>query len=111
MRLVQSEQLPLPPITAHVLLELAGGLEQADARERPLLTDAVIQGVVGDLPEDCPGGEALFPTLAAHRAAYRTYLAERLNGPRGWLHEAIEARGRGPERLAVRRTHRDDVEE
>ena len=110
MRLVQSEQLPLPPIKAHVLLELAGGLEQ-QMPECDRCSQMRSSGIVGDLPEDCPGGEALFPTLAAHRAAYRTYLAERLNGPRRRLQEAIEARGRGPERLAVRRTHRDDVDE
>ena len=40
-----------------------------------------------------------------------TYLSERLHGPRRWLQEAIEARGRGPERLAVRQTHRYDVDE
>ena len=40
-----------------------------------------------------------------------TYLSERLHGPRRWLQEAIDARARGPERLAVRQTHRYDVDE
>lgn len=103
-------QSPFPQIKDHVLMPLAGDLEHADARLRPLLTDAVIQGIVEKLPDAWLGGEALFPTLAEHRQAYLTYLSARLNGPRRWLQEAIDARARGPERLAVRQTHRLDAD-
>ena len=89
----------------------AGDLEAADARLRPILTDAVLQELVEGLPDAWLGGEALFPTLAEHRQAYLTYLSERLNGPRRWLQEAVDARARGPERLAVRQTHRLDADE
>jgi hypothetical protein len=104
-------QSPFPQIKDHVLLGLAGDLEEADARLRPLLTDDVLRRIVADLPDAWLGDEALFPTLEEHRAAYVTYLSERLNGPRRWLQEAIEARQRGPARLAVRQTHRYDVDE
>jgi hypothetical protein len=104
-------QSPFPQIKDHVLLGLAGDLDAADARLRPRLTDAVLRQVIDDLPDAWLGGEALFPTLQEHRQAYVTYLAERLHGPRRWLQEAIEARARGPERLAVRQTHRYDVDE
>lgn len=104
-------QSPFPQIKDHVLLGLAGDLEAADARLRPRLPDEVLRRIVADLPDEWLGGEALFPSLADHRQAYVTYLSERLNGPRRWLQEAIEARGRGPERLAVRQTHRYDVDE
>jgi hypothetical protein len=103
-------QSPFPQIKDHVLLGLAGDLEAADARLRPRLTENVLRQVIDDLPEAWLGGESLFPTLAEHRQAYVTYLAERLNGPRRWLQEAIDARQRGPERLAVRQTHRYDVD-
>jgi hypothetical protein len=104
-------QSPFPQIKDHVLLGLAGDLEQADARLRPRLTDAVLRQIVDDLPDAWLGDEVLFPTLAEHRQAYVTYLSERLGGPRRWLQEAIDARRRGPERLAVRQTHRYDVDE
>ena len=104
-------QSSFPQIKDHVLLGLAGDLEAADARLRPRLSDSALRRIVDDLPDEWLGGEALFPTLADHRRAYVTYLSERLNGPRRWLQEAIEARGRGPERLAVRQTHRYDVDE
>ena len=103
-------QSPFPQIKDHVLLGLAGDLEEADARLRPLLTDDVLHRIVDDVPDAWLGGEDLFPTLEEHRAAYVTYLSERLNGPRRWLQEAIDARERGPARLAVRQTHRYDVD-
>ena len=103
-------QSPFPQIKDHVLLGLAGDLEDADDRLRPRLTDGVLRRVIDDLPDAWLGGESLFPTLREHRQAYVTYLAERLHGPRRWLQEAIEARARGPERLAVRQTHRLDAD-
>jgi HipA-like kinase len=104
-------QSPFPQIKDHVLLRLAGDLEDADARLRPRLTDDVLRRVVDDLPDAWLDGEPLFPTLDEHRQAYVTYLSERLRGPRRWLQEAIDARRRGPERLAIRQTHRLDADE
>jgi hypothetical protein len=104
-------QSPFPQIKDHVLLGLAGDLEEADARLRPCLTHDVLQRIVDDLPDAWLGGETLFATLAEHRQAYVIYLTERLNGHRRWLQEAIDARRRGPERLAIRQTHRLDIDE
>jgi hypothetical protein len=83
---------PFPQIRDHVLLPFAGDLEAADARLRPLLSDEVLRRVVADVPDEWLGGEALFADLASHRAAYVTYLRARLDGPRPWLKEAIDAR-------------------
>jgi hypothetical protein len=99
-------QSPFPQIKDHVLLPLAGDLMDADARLRSRLTDDVLRAIVDDLPDAWLGGETLFPTLAEHRQTYLTYLSERLNGERCWLEEAIGAQARGPERLALRLTHR-----
>jgi hypothetical protein len=104
-------QSPFPQIKDHVLLGVAGDLEAADARLLPRLTDDALRDIVDELPDAWLGGETLFPTLDEHRQAYVTYLSERLRGPRHWLQEAIDARARGPERLAVRQTHRYDVDE
>jgi hypothetical protein len=106
MRVVRCEQSRFPQIKHHVLLPFAGDLEAANARLRPGLTDEVLRTLVEDLPDAWLGDESLFPTLAEHRRAYLTYLSERLNGDRPWLQEAIDARQRGPERLALRLTHR-----
>ena len=35
-------------------------------------------------------------TIEQHRNAYVSYFTRRLNGPRGWLQEAIDAQARGP---------------
>jgi hypothetical protein len=99
-------QSPFAPIKDHVLLPLAGDLRAADARLRPLLTEEAIGAVVAAVPDSWLGGEREFADLAEHRAAYVTYLLARLNGPRQWLEEAIDAQRRGPDRLAPRFTHR-----
>jgi hypothetical protein len=99
-------QSPFPRIRDHVLLAVAGDLAAADARLRPLVTDGVLRRVVAEIPDEWLTPEASFPDAAAQRAAYVTYLGARLNGPRPWLQEAIDAQRRGPARLAPRATHR-----
>jgi hypothetical protein len=99
-------QSPFPQIKDHVLLPFAGDLAAADARLRPRLTSAVLRQIVDDIPDAWLGDETLFATLAEHRQAYFTYLSKRLSGERRWLQEAIAAQARGPERLALRLTHR-----
>jgi len=99
-------QSPFPQIREHVLLGLAGDLRAADERLRPLLTEEALQRVVAAVPDEWLGDEPEFPDLAAHRAAYVTYLSERLNGPRRWLEEAVEAQKRGPVTYVPRTTHR-----
>lgn len=99
-------QSPFPLIKDHVLLHLAGDLPAADARLRPRATEGAIRAVVDDVPEEWLEKEAAVGDAAAIREAYVTYLMARLDGPRLWLQEAIDAQRRGPERLARRLTHR-----
>lgn len=99
-------QSPFPQIREHVLLGLAGDLRAADEHLRPLLTEEALHRVVAAVPDAWLGDEPEFPDLAAHRAAYVTYLSERLNGPRRWLEEAVEAQKRGPVTYVPRTTHR-----
>ena len=102
----QRIQSPFPQIADHVLLPLAGDLAAADAELRPRLTAALIDGIVGQVPAEWLGPEDEFVDADAQRAAYRTYLVERLHGPRAWLAEAQAAQLRGPRRLGPRLTHR-----
>ena len=83
---------PFPQIRDHVLLPFAGDLTAADGRLRPLLTPDAVQKAVSFIPDEWLTGESLFPDPAAHRDAYATYLDTRLNGPRRWLQEAINAK-------------------
>lgn len=103
----QRIQSPFPQIGDHVLLPIAGDLRAADARLRPRVSQAMITTIVDAVPEEWLGQDAdEFADTAAQRAAYVEYLGERLNGPRGWLDEAIAAQARGPKVLGPRLTHR-----
>jgi hypothetical protein len=99
-------QSPFPQIEDHILLPKAGDLRAADARLRPRLDRAAIDGIVDELPADWLSDEAAVGDAPALRSAYATYLFERLNGPRTWLATAVEAQAREPRRLAPRETHR-----
>jgi hypothetical protein len=102
----QRVQAAFPLIRDHVLLHVAGDLEGADARLRPRLTEAVVREAVAGVPDEWLGTETIFANIDAHRGAYVTYLMQRLNGPRAWLQEAIDAKRRGPARHQPRLTHR-----
>jgi hypothetical protein len=99
-------QSPFPQIADHVLLPFAGDLEAADTRLRPKLALELLARIVEDIPEDWLTPEDEFGDIQQQREAYLTYLAERLNGPRAWLAEAIKAKQRGPKPLGRRQTHR-----
>ncbi|MEZ4524055.1 MAG: HipA family kinase [Thermomicrobiales bacterium] len=95
------------PIKDNVLLHLAGDLNEADRRLRPTLTTAALQRAVAQIPDSWLGDEEdEFPDIERHREGYVEYLQERLNGPREWLDEAIEAKTRGPQKHATRVTRR-----
>ncbi len=95
-----------PQIAQHVLLPFAGPIHEADARLRPRLEDPILREVVESVPEEWLDPDPDVGDASALRAAYLTYLQERLHGPRAWLAEAEAARQRGPEKLRLRETHR-----
>jgi hypothetical protein len=99
-------QAPFAQIADHVLLHAAGDLAAADARLRPQLGEGTLTDVVESVPEEWLGEDPEFADLDEQRQVYRTYLVERLNGPRAWLAEAIAAQQRGPQTLQRRLTHR-----
>jgi len=99
-------QSPFPQVKDHVLLHQAGDLNAADARLRPRLTEDIIRAVVDCVPDEWLGDEELFASIEEQREAYVSYFSQRLNGPRAWLQEAIDAQARGPIPYAPRPTHR-----
>jgi hypothetical protein len=78
---------PFPVIRNHVLLPVAGSIEEADARLAPKLDDATVDRVLGLVPDDWFAPRT--------RAEYREYLVRRLRAPRRFAAEAEEARRAG----------------
>lgn len=83
---------PFAPIKAHVLLPFASALDEADAEMRAKLSIELLQEIVADVPDVWLGSEALFATEAEHRAAYVTFLLNRLEASSIFVKEAQDAR-------------------
>jgi hypothetical protein len=77
---------PFPLITEHVLLRRAGMLAEIDAAMAARLMPAVIEGIVGLIPD------GWIEEGPSYRAAYSRYLIDRLASPRAFVEEAIRAR-------------------
>src|SRR5581483_4618199 len=82
-------QSPFPQIADHVLLPMAGYLNESDARLRPHLDEPRLAAAVEAVADEWLTPDDEFTDLGAQRQAYLTYLVERLGGPRAWLQEAI----------------------
>lgn len=78
-----------PLIKDHVLLKRATGLEAADADIARLLAPDVIGQILARVPEEWYAGES---DAAVLRDAYARYLVGRLDAPRAFVREAIDAR-------------------
>jgi hypothetical protein len=101
---------PFPLIRDHVLLGETGDLEAADAECAARLTDAVLERVLGAVPDLLlmdPAGEREFASAELARARYVGYLRERLKAPRAFVSAAIAARtavrSSEPHHLSARR--------
>lgn len=101
---------PFPLIKDHVLLTASGDIEQADKEMTAILSRESITGAVDAVPDELLKGPKIageFPDPDAARKQYVDYLMKRLEPPRQFVTEAIEARARSdrtaPIRLAARR--------
>jgi hypothetical protein len=81
-------------IKDHVLLPLADALPEADAVLTERLTAEQIAAIVDLIPESWLGDVPAFGSPAEHREAYVRYLLSRLEGPRAFVEEAIDARAK-----------------
>jgi hypothetical protein len=81
-----------PQIKDHVLLRYADALPEADLTLSELLTQPLLEAIVELIPESWLDGEARFGGPAEHRAAYVEYLLGRLEAPRAFVEEAVNAR-------------------
>jgi len=84
---------PFPRIGDHVLLPQASSIAAADERLAPLVTRALLERIVGAVPDAwLAGGAGSMGTPAEHRQAYVDYLLGRLETPRPFVLEADRAR-------------------
>ena len=83
---------PFTPIKDHILLRSASQLSEADALLKERLTPAIIADIIDMIPGSWLHGDMVYPDLPAHRAAYTTYLIDRLQESHIFVEEAFHAR-------------------
>jgi hypothetical protein len=86
LRPEEQARRPFPQIADHVLLPCAGSILEADARLGPRVDRALLEEIVGMVPEEWLMGE--------RPETYVEYLARRAEAPRGFAEEAEDARRR-----------------
>jgi len=86
--LVARAREPFPLICEHVLLPMADGIAQADARLAARLGDTEVNAAILNVPDEWLGQDP-----AAARERYASYLLARLEAPRLFAQEAEAARG------------------
>lgn len=90
--LANRSRSPFPLIRDHVLLPFAADIAGVDAELAASLTSEFLNDVVSAIPADWLAGDAAFPDEPAHRAAYLSYLSQRLTTPRLFVEEAVRVR-------------------
>ena len=83
---------PFDRIKEHVLLPYAAALPEADAALSARLTPDLLRAIVELIPEAWLGDEPGFADRAGQREAYVAYLTPRLEAPRRFVEEAVDAR-------------------
>ena len=81
-------------IKDHVLLRGASELAAVDTAMAAALTPQSLAEIVALIPDAWLRDEPSFMSASDHRLAYRQYLERRLEGPRAFVTEAIDARAR-----------------
>jgi hypothetical protein len=89
---LERSRMPFAQVKDHVLLPSASALEEADARLATLVTTELIESLAALVPDEWLGAEPRFADADAHRAAYVEYLLSRLQAPRDFVREAVNAR-------------------
>ena len=83
---------PFTHVKDHVLLPLAGELEEADKMFKPILTAEVINSIVSLIPVEWLKDETYFSSVTEHRQAYADFLVTRIEHSVNFVKEAQHAR-------------------
>ncbi len=89
---LERSRAPFPLIKDHVLLRFAATLEEADSKMAARVMPDIIDSIVKLIPDAWLVGDSSFGGSSQHRDAYSKYLLGRLEPPRVFLKEAIDAR-------------------
>jgi hypothetical protein len=89
---LERSRMPFAQVKQHVLLPAASALEETDARLAARVTPELIAELVALVPDEWLGAEPRFADTDAHRAAYVEYFLSRLQAPRDFVREAVNAR-------------------
>jgi len=89
---IERSRSPFAPIKQHVLLSVASQIAEADALLKARLTREVIEEIINTIPETWLENDLLFADSETHRAAYITYLLDRLAASHIFVEEALYAR-------------------
>jgi len=87
----QLSKLAFPRIRDHVLLPFATEIAAIDPQMRAKLTPDLLTAIVETIPDSWLGDHLEFLTLDEHRAAYVTYLTDRLAAADNFVQEAVRA--------------------
>ncbi len=79
-------------IADHVLLPFASSIVAADERLAPIVTPALLEGLVAAIPDDWLAPDAVIGDADAQHAAYVAYLTTRLEAPRPFVEPAEDLR-------------------
>ncbi len=74
------------------MLPLADALEEADYVLAPMLTPDVFSALVALIPDAWLSDVPQFENVDQHRQGYVNFLQSRLEEPREWLQEVMDAR-------------------
>jgi hypothetical protein len=91
-RIAPLARRPFPPIAEHVLLPVAGPIQEADARLAPRIDRAALERILAAVPDGWLVAEGEEGDPGAHRREYVDYLMARLAPPRPFVEEAERAR-------------------
>jgi len=88
----QHARRPFERSSEHVLLPFASSVAAASERLAPLVTPALLDALVAEIPDAWLAPDALIGDADAQRRAYVTYLITRLDARDVWTQEADRAR-------------------
>lgn len=89
---LERSRSPFTQIKDHALLPFAAALEETDAHLSARVTPELLQNILSLIPDAWLASEPMFAEAGAHRAAYLEYLMSRLESPRDFVKEAVNAR-------------------
>ncbi len=84
--------MPFAMIKDHVLLPVAGMLEEVSQPMKALLTSELVRSIVDLVPDEWLVEDSPFATAEEHRNAYYRFLTERIQSSDNFIKAAIDAR-------------------